>query len=139
MNKPAVFIDTNILVYAVSSGKKDAAKIDQARKLLLRENWCWSTQIAFEFLAVTTRKKNGPLLSLEDAKKYLNVWMAYPMTGMTTQRFVKSLKIKEETGISIWDAAVVSCAQDLSCSILYTEDLNAGQRFGPVEIVNPFG
>jgi predicted nucleic acid-binding protein len=106
-----VFIDTNILVYAVSSGPKDELKINKARSLLLKEDWCWSTQVGFEFLAVTLRNRGEPILSFADAKKYLQVWMAYPMIGMTPKGFVQSLKIKEESQVSIWDAAIISCAQ----------------------------
>jgi len=109
-----------------------------ARELLLKENWCWSTQVGFEFLAVTTRKGKEQILSLEDANKYLQVWMAYPMAGMSPKGFVQSLKIKEESQVSIWDAAIISCAQSLECDVLYTEDLNLGHLFGSVKVVNPF-
>jgi predicted nucleic acid-binding protein len=137
-HKPPVFIDTNIFVYAISSGSANSAKIETSRNLLLHENWCWSTQVAFEFFSVTTRPSKGPLLTLEEAKRYLEVWMVYPIIGMTPQRFLKSVQLKETSGISIWDAAIISCAQDMNCGVLYTEDLNAGQRFGNVEVVNPF-
>ena len=40
--------------------------------------------------------------------------------------------------ISFWDALVVQAALDTGCDRLYSEDLNAGQRFGSLLVVNPF-
>ena len=40
--------------------------------------------------------------------------------------------------LSLWDALVVQAAIVAGAEILLTEDLNDGQRFGPVTIRNPF-
>ena len=39
---------------------------------------------------------------------------------------------------SIWDALIVRAAQQANCTVLYTEDLQHGQRIDGLEIVNPF-
>ncbi len=41
-------------------------------------------------------------------------------------------------GISFWDAMIVHSAATLGCEILYSEDLNAGQSYDGVRVVNPF-
>jgi predicted nucleic acid-binding protein len=41
-------------------------------------------------------------------------------------------------GISYWDATIIAAAHALGAKILYTEDLNDGQRYGDVQVVNPF-
>ena len=40
--------------------------------------------------------------------------------------------------ISYWDAAILSAAGALGCRILYSEDLNHGQQYEQVTVVNPF-
>jgi len=37
------------------------------------------------------------------------------------------------------DATVVQSAPALGCDVLYSEDLNAGQSYGGVLVVAPFG
>ena len=40
--------------------------------------------------------------------------------------------------VSFWDALILAVAGRASCSVVYSEDLNAGQRYGGVEVKNPF-
>lgn len=40
--------------------------------------------------------------------------------------------------ISYWDAALIAAAERLDAPVLYTEDLNHGQLYGSVRVVNPF-
>jgi predicted nucleic acid-binding protein len=40
--------------------------------------------------------------------------------------------------ISYWDAAIVAAAKKLGCHTLYSEDLNDGQDYDGVTVVNPF-
>ncbi len=40
--------------------------------------------------------------------------------------------------IHYYDAAIVAAAERLGAEILYTEDLNHGQRYGTVLVQNPF-
>jgi predicted nucleic acid-binding protein len=49
-----------------------------------------------------------------------------------------AIELKKRTHLSCWDAMVVQAAIVAGCDKLYSEDLNAGQRFGSLVIVNPF-
>ena len=40
--------------------------------------------------------------------------------------------------ISFWDALIVAAARKAGASVLYSEDLNHGQTFGSVQVLNPF-
>jgi predicted nucleic acid-binding protein len=40
--------------------------------------------------------------------------------------------------IDYWDGAILAAAERLGAGTLYTEDLNHGQSYGPVRVVNPF-
>jgi predicted nucleic acid-binding protein len=41
-------------------------------------------------------------------------------------------------GISYWDAAIIEAARALGCTQVLTEDLNDGQDYAGVVVVNPF-
>lgn len=40
--------------------------------------------------------------------------------------------------LSFYDAAIVQAANDLNCTILYSEDLQAGAQYAKVRVANPF-
>jgi len=47
-------------------------------------------------------------------------------------------RLEDLYSLSWLDALIVSAAQVAGCSNLLSEDLQAGQRFGEVRVVNPF-
>ncbi|MGH9483108.1 MAG: hypothetical protein ACRD1L_13550 [Terriglobales bacterium] len=40
--------------------------------------------------------------------------------------------------VSYWDAAILAAAEALGAHTVYSEDLNHGQRYGQVRVLNPF-
>jgi predicted nucleic acid-binding protein len=60
------------------------------------------------------------------------------MSLRLARMLVAAVGLQQKARISFWDALVVQAAIDAGCDRLYSEDLNHGQRFGPVEVVNPF-
>ena len=42
------------------------------------------------------------------------------------------------SGISYRDAAILAGAQEMGCSIVYSEDHSHGQKYGSVMVANPF-
>jgi predicted nucleic acid-binding protein len=51
---------------------------------------------------------------------------------------LEAIDIKQRFGISYWDAAIIAAAKQMGCSTIYSEDLNAGQNYEGVTVVNPF-
>lgn len=51
---------------------------------------------------------------------------------------VQAIELQQRAQLSFWDAMVVQAAIEAGCDRLYSEDLNAGQRFDSVLVVNPF-
>jgi predicted nucleic acid-binding protein len=49
-----------------------------------------------------------------------------------------AIELSQRFKIDYWDAAIIAAAQRLEAPILYTEDLNHGQLYGSVRVVNPF-
>lgn len=40
--------------------------------------------------------------------------------------------------ISYWDGAIIAAAEALGAATVYSEDLNHGQTYGSIQVVNPF-
>ena len=49
-----------------------------------------------------------------------------------------ALEIKAQYGTSYWDSAILAAALSARCNELLSEDLNHGQQYGTVTVVNPF-
>jgi len=51
---------------------------------------------------------------------------------------IAAIDVSDRYRISFWHAMIVRSAAALGCDVLYTEDLNAGQRYDGVLVVDPF-
>lgn len=49
-----------------------------------------------------------------------------------------AVDIHQRMGISFWDAMIVRSANRLGCEVVWLEDLNPGQWYLGVRVVNPF-
>ncbi len=134
------FIDTNIFVYA--HDETDPQKAQKARQLLIEcmnsHKGRISTQVIQEFCNVALRKSLTPL-KVSDARKIvrelLMPFLAHQPDGTF---YLRVLEMYERYSLSFYDAAIVQAANDLNCTILYSEDLQSDAVYGKVKVVNPF-
>jgi predicted nucleic acid-binding protein len=49
-----------------------------------------------------------------------------------------AIELRQRYNISYWDAAILVAAKRMNCDTVYSEDLNAGQLYDGVTVVNPF-
>ena len=131
------FLDTNVLVYAASSSKADAGKQDRALKLIQHADFGLSAQVLQEFYVTMTRKLKRPMAP-EIAVALMEEYRAFPTAPTDYQLIVAAAEISVQHGISYWDGAIIAAAEILQARVLYTEDLNHGQRYGGVRVENPF-
>lgn len=132
------FIDTNILLYAISTDTAEASKAGIARQLLQNHAWAWSAQVAAEFVRSSTSAKKAVRLTWPEAGQWVAVWRAYPMTSVDGALVSEAILIAERYMISYYDAQIVAAARRMQCRVIYTEDLNHGQDYGGVTAINPF-
>ena len=131
------FLDTNILVYAVSSAEGDAARRTKALDLVQHCNFGLSAQVLQEFYVTVTRKIRKPLLP-DLAVALMDEYRLFPMVPTDYPLIVSAAELSLRYGISYWDGAIIAAAEVLAAATLYTEDLNHGQRYRNVLAVNPF-
>ena len=131
------FLDTNILVYTVSSAESDAAKRTKALDLVRRSDFGLSAQVLQEFYVTVTRKIRRPLAP-ELAVALMDEYRVFPTVPTDYPLIVSAVELSLRFGISYWDGAIIAAAEALEAPTLYTEDLNHGQRYGQVLAVNPF-
>jgi predicted nucleic acid-binding protein len=134
------FLDTNIFVYAFdedsSQKRQNADKL--IREALASQRGVTSYQVVQEFFNVALRRFQKPM-SGSEAEDYLGtVFRPLLAVHSSTGLFVEALRIHKERRLSWYDSLIVSGAIHSQCEILFTEDLQHGQRFGSLQIVNPF-
>lgn len=131
------FLDTNVLLYAVSASPREAAKARVAREWVARDDWGASVQVLQEFYVNAVHAPST--LSHEDASALVaELAGARPMATTDTALVRQALHLKGRYGISYWDAAIVAAAHRLGASLLVSEDLSDGQDYAGVRVLNPF-
>jgi predicted nucleic acid-binding protein len=133
-----VFVDTNVLLYAIDDDSANIQKREIARQLLLTQRWGWSIQVAAEFFVNATSSKRPFRLSSRDAMSFIETWLAYPTAPLTVEVLQAAIALHDQFGLNYWDAAILVAAKQLGCHTVYSEDLNHGQDYGGVRVVNPF-
>lgn len=133
----ATFVDTNILLYAISTLEEEAEKRASARRVLLRTDLAFSVQVFQEFYVQATRSSAGRVAP-EIAVRLIKSWHRFPVQPITPELMFAALATHQRFGISYWDAAIVEAARILGCSELLTEDLQHQQNFGGIRALNPF-
>ena len=132
------FLDTNILLYAISPHAEEAAKRERADALLDRDDGALSVQVLQEFYLQATRPTRVGRLSHDLAAGLIRAWTRFPVQEMTLRILDAALEIKAGHGFFYWDSAIVAAARALGCRTLYSEDMSHGREIDGVTIINPF-
>ncbi|MBX9814967.1 MAG: hypothetical protein A4S12_03985 [Proteobacteria bacterium SG_bin5] len=131
------FLDSNILVYAAYPTPGEDWKQEIAIDLIESNEFAISSQVLFEFLNSTTRKRK-PGLTLADAHHWLETLPAATVVGADRSLVAEAVALADRYRIVFWDGAIIAAAGRAGAKTLYTEDLNDGQHYGAVQVVNPF-
>lgn len=132
------FVDTNVLLYSVSTVPAEAVKAARAQELLKCRDLVLSVQVLQEFYVQATRPgRSGPLTHAE-ATAYIRAWRRFPTQVITIEVLDKALEIKNRYQLSYWDSAIVAAACHANCTEVISEDMNDGQTYDRVRVVNLF-
>ena len=130
------FIDTNVLLYAVSNSAKEIEKKWLARGLLERKNFGLSAQVLQEFYVNATGKLAQTLPEAE-TMEFIRWLEQFPVVPTDTALFHRAVETRNRYRVSYWDAAILAAAKTLGAATLYSEDLSHGQVYDGVRVVNP--
>ena len=131
-------VDTNVLLYAVSALSEDTDKRLRALSLLNAGGLALSVQVLQEFYHQATRSNRLWTLTQEQALAFIASIGHFPVQEVTLEVFREAASISRRYRVSYRDGAILAAARAAGCDAVYTEDLNAGQDYGGVRVVNPF-
>jgi predicted nucleic acid-binding protein len=132
-----VFLDTNILLYAALGRDHAQDRFEVARQIVLEQDYCTSAQVLAEFY-VNVRKKGARPLTDDMAAEWVRVIAKKPCQPIDIKLVRVAIDLSHRYSISYWDAAILAAAERLGAATVYSEDLNHGQAYGPVTVINPF-
>jgi predicted nucleic acid-binding protein len=132
------FLDTNILLYAISRAPREADKRLIAEALLDFGDNALSVQVLQEFYVQATRATRADALPHDIAAGLVRTWLRFRVQETTLPIMLGALEIKAAHRLSYWDAAIVAAARALGCRELLSDNMAHGREVEGVLIVNPF-
>ena len=131
-----IFIDTNIIIYA--NDRRNPDKQNRARsvvvELLRNGRGVISTQVLQEYANIAISKLNQPE---EVVLRQLKILETMEIIHQTPRMIRRSIELRKVYSINFWDACIIANAEAAECDLLYSEDLNTGQFYSGIKVVNP--
>jgi predicted nucleic acid-binding protein len=134
------FLDTNIFVY--SFDQSATAKAQRAahliREALTTQKGVVSYQVVQEFFNVALKKFAQPMQPADAGQYLITVFRPLLAIHSSQALYAEALFLRAQSKLSWYDSLIVSAAIQAQCEVLFSEDLQHGQRFGSLQIRNPF-
>lgn len=131
------FLDTNILLYGYDL---DAPVKRAVAQSLIEQAWIQpghtaiSVQVLQEFYVNFVRRGHRS----EEALALVGDFSLLPVIDNSLSLFRLGVALQTRWQLSLWDAMIVAAAQASGAREILTEDLNHGQNYGGIRVVNPF-
>jgi predicted nucleic acid-binding protein len=132
------FVDTNVLLYAISTNPAERDKSDRAREVLESRDLALSVQVIQEFYVQATRSDRDDPLTHAQALALIQSFMRFPIQDVTTAVVLLAMASSQEFQLSYWDAAIIEAARVMRCEAVLTEDMSHDRDYDGVKVVNPF-
>jgi predicted nucleic acid-binding protein len=131
------FLDTNILLYAydLDTPAKRAVALR-----LVEQGWTapGDTAISVQVLQEMHVNLGKRGVSQTEASRIVRDFSDWPIVDSTLELLQAALDEQARWKISLWDSLILAAARASGASDLITEDLNHGQDYGGVRVLNPF-
>jgi len=143
MQDDAVFIDSNILVYAFD--KNEATKHKKAKKLLEK---CFtneiklvaSTQVLSEFFVNATKKIEKPI-TVEDARNIVEKiieFKGFSVLVIKPNTIKSAIDTSKKTGAHYWDSLIAETMKENKVFEILTENTKDFKKINWLNAKNPF-
>lgn len=131
------FLDTNILLYAYDL---DAPAKRDVSLRLVEQGWTAPDQTVISVqvlqeLYVNLERRRTPRA---ESARIVEDYAAWTVVETTVDLLHAGLVEQARWQISFWDAMILAAARKAGANELITEDLNHGQDYDGVTVVNPF-
>lgn len=132
------FVDTNVLLYAISTDPEERTKTYTAESLLSGRDLGLSVQVLQELYVQATRPTRADRLSHQQAADLVAAFSRFPVQATTLELVYAAMTTRDRFELSYWDAAVIEAARLLGCGEVLSEDLSHGQDYDGIVVTNPF-
>jgi predicted nucleic acid-binding protein len=134
------FLDTNVLACAYDTSDRGKQRIAQylLRKAVMNTGEvATSSHVVGEFASTLLHKVSPPvrparLLAVLDALSSIKL---VQVNGNIVRRAVEA---RAAYGIHFYDGMIIAAAESAGCARIWSEDLNAGQKYFGMLVENPF-
>ena len=132
-----VFVDTNVLLYAVDTADEEKHRAASAwrTELWKSRRGRVSYQVLQEFYVQAVRKSPQSTNAAEAEVRDLFAWDPVVVDASVIET---AWRLQKQFSLSFWDALIVGAAKAAECPYLLTEDLSHGQDLDGVRVVSPF-
>lgn len=134
------FLDTNVIVYAFDKSNPKKAQVAQSliEEGLADKRSIISYQVVQEFINVVLRGFRI-VITRSDLESFL-LTVLFPMAAVSWSPTLttEALRIQTAHQYSWYDCLIIGAALQGECKVLFSEDLQHGQRFGDLVVENPF-
>jgi len=132
------FVDTNILLYAISTEEGEREKAERARALLESRDLALSVQVIQEFYVQATRSDRKDSLSQDQARGLIQSFMRFPIKEVSMAVALSAIANSRKFQLSYWDAAIIEAARLMKCEVVLSEDMSHDRDYDGVKVANPF-
>jgi predicted nucleic acid-binding protein len=134
------FLDTNIFVYSATSDDPVKARTatELLRNALATRKGVVSYQVVQEFYNLALKRFELQMSHVNREEYLERVFRPMLKVHSSIGLYSEALRLHSANKISWYDSLIICAAREAGCSILYSEDLQHGQRFGSMRVVNPF-
>jgi len=132
------FVDTSVLLYAISRDPAEQDKARRANDILTERDLGLSVQVLQEFYVQATRASRPDAIAHQQAVLLIESFRRFGVQDVTSAIMMAALDARERFQLSYWDAAIIEACRAMGCTEVLSEDLNDGQDYGGVRVTNPF-
>jgi predicted nucleic acid-binding protein len=127
------FIDTNVLIYLMSSDELKATRAEQ----IMEAGGVISIQVLNEFTSVARRKLS---MSWEEIREFTGIVRSIcSVEKLSDSIYDLGCQLAERYSLSVYDAMIVASALTSGCTTLFSEDMQDGLIIDKkLKISNPF-
>jgi predicted nucleic acid-binding protein len=132
------FIDTNVLLYAISRDPAEQDKAKRANDILAGRDLALSVQVLQEFYVQATRASRPDPITHQQAVRLIESFRRFPVQDVTSTIVTAALGTRQRFKLSYWDSAIIEASRAMGCVEVLSEDLDDGQDYAGIRIINPF-